>query len=282
MEISRIYKPECEICLSCATKKLLDIHFMENLVTETLKQRIRERMELLGKNPSSVALDANLSRSAVRDILSGKAKNPGIVTIYAIAQALECSESYLMGESDSLHYAESTDILIDVNARTSEISGTLEAGLFKQAPLDERGGIEDPFTEVVSFGRRERKPFRSTRRYLYRDLFLYRMGDSSLDELGIKRSDLIVAVYDPDSLHLKSGMLVIVSHRLAGNVEELSGRIVRQNGSSFSLLTASSGTAYAPIEITQKADEPATFHTVVGGKVFIEGVAVELTRQLDL
>jgi transcriptional regulator with XRE-family HTH domain len=258
---------------------------MVDLVTEALKERIKERMEKLGKNPSSVALDAGLSRSAVRDILSGKAKNPGIITIHQIADALECSYNYLMGWDDEIHYRESRDILIDVSARTSEISGVLEAGIFKQIPDETPPWHGDPFTETEpsKFGRRERKPFRSKRRYIHRDLYLYRVGDSSLDEYNVAKGDLIVAVFDPERMELRPGALVIVSHRLHGiNVEELSARIVSKNGNSFTLRAASSQTVYAPIELGDRTDEPATFHTLAGGKVFIEGIAVELTRQLDV
>ncbi|MCZ4091673.1 helix-turn-helix transcriptional regulator [Sinorhizobium psoraleae] len=66
-------------------------------MSEILKERIKSRMAALGKNPSSVALEAELGRSAVRDILSGKAKNPGYATVAAIARVLDCSVQYLTG-----------------------------------------------------------------------------------------------------------------------------------------------------------------------------------------
>jgi transcriptional regulator with XRE-family HTH domain len=250
---------------------------MDEFVTEQLKERIRERMEKMGKNPSSVATEAGLSRSAVRDILSGKARNPGIMTIHHIADALECSHNYLMGYTDELHYRESPDILIDFFARTSDISGMIEAGVFRQLPTSESS---------MEFGHRVRKPLRSAHRYMYRDLYLYQMADDSLEGLNIVKGDLLTAVFDPTAEAAPNGSLVVVSHSLQGtNVEELSARIVIRHSRGFTLSTKSAafgGTHFQSIEATEALEGFARFRTANGGEVFIEGVVVELTRQLDV
>jgi transcriptional regulator with XRE-family HTH domain len=259
----------------------MDICGMDEFTTEILKQRIRERMEAMGKNPSSVAVEANLSRSAVRDILSGKAKNPGMLTIHAIANVLECTYSYLTGEDDRLHPGEVKDILIDVFARTTDISGTLEAGVFRQLPppLEKNEVSRD-------FGRRDRMPLRSEHRYMYRDLYLYRVGDKSIEGLMITKGDLLTAVSDPAADVAPDGALVIVAHRLPGtSVEELSARKVKWRTKGFTLSTVPAdwgGTTYPDIEVTENLGSFDRFRTKEGGEVVIEGVVVEMTRQMDV
>lgn len=254
---------------------------MDEFTTDTLKERIRERMVAMGKNPSSVAIEAKLSRSAVRDILSGKAKNPGMLTIHAIADVLECTYSYLTGESDSLHPGEAKDILIDVFARASDISGTVEAGVYRQLPpqLEKHEVSRD-------FGRRDRKPLRSQHRYMYRDLYLYKVGDDSLEGLFITKGDLLTAVSDPAADSAPDGALVIVAHRLPGTqVEELSARRVKRLSKGFTLSTVPADwdrTTYPDIHVAEKLEEFDRYRTHDGGLVIVEGVVVELTRQLDV
>lgn len=69
-------------------------------MTTQLKEIIQSRMAELGANPSAVALKAGLSRSAVRDIMSGKSKSPSVDTLKAIATALECQVSDLLGAGE--------------------------------------------------------------------------------------------------------------------------------------------------------------------------------------
>ena len=65
----------------------------------TLAQRISTRIEYLETNPSNVALEAGLGRSAVRDILVGKVENPRIDTLRKLTGPLSCSLDYLTGAS---------------------------------------------------------------------------------------------------------------------------------------------------------------------------------------
>lgn len=257
-------------------------------MNEKLKERILERMTALEMNPSSVALEAGLSRSAVRDILSGKAKNPGMHTIHSIARVLKCTDDYLMGFSDEKYYAEATDILIDAPARWSDSSGTLEAGVFRQSLVNDHDtppdwdpfGSDDP--KVV---RRQRKPLRSRRRYIGRDLYLYIVGDGSLDEAAILKGDFVTVFHDPsgEGMEFKEGKIVVVSHRVPGlDAEELSGRVVTKRDGKPTLVTASSRGHFAPIQVVEAGDKPNSYKTAAGGMIEVEGVVVEVTRQMDV
>ncbi len=252
-------------------------------MNEILRDRIRERMDALGMNPSSVSLEAGLSRSAVRDILSGKAKNPGMMTLHSIARVLKCSDNYLMGYTDEKHYGEATDILIDANARRSDSSGTLEAGIFRQNAYKDPGF--DPFSDDPRVSFRSRKPLAGERRYQGRDLYLYIMGDDSLTDMSILKDDIMIAMHDVDGegMAFKEGKIYVISHRVPGlGAEELSARIAQNKDGKVHLVTSSKQAFFAPIIVENPAGEPNTFDTSTGGKIEVEGVIVELTRQLDL
>jgi transcriptional regulator with XRE-family HTH domain len=257
---------------------------------DILKDRITSRMQALGKNPSSVALEAGLGRSAVRDILSGKAKNPGFITISAIARALDCSSQYLMGDMEEVHAYEADDILISIDARTSEISGLLEAGVFRQVLSDTN---DDPFAEHTFMSREQRKrftrlekiPFRSKRRFIGRDLYLYEMGDSSMDRIHIAKGDLLTAVLDPHSpqINLQPGMIVVASRGAAGiGAEELSARIVEPTKGGALLRCNSYSAVFPEIKLNKKLDQPNHYEVESGGYVRIEGVVVSVTRQYEM
>ena len=254
-------------------------------MNEILRDRIKERMDALGMNPSSVSLEAGLSRSAVRDILSGKAKNPGITTLHSIARVLKCSDNYLMGYTEEKHYGEATDILIDANARRGDSSGTLEAGIFRQAAYKDQIDQFDPFVDDPRVSFRSRKPLSGQRRYQGRDLYLYIMGDNSLTDESIQKDDILIAMHDPsgDGMGFKDGKIYIISHRVPGlGAEELSARIARSRGGKFHLLTSSKEAFFAPIIVDGPSSDPNVYETVTGGKIEVEGIVVELTRQLDV
>lgn len=52
------------------------------------RQALRELVQLSGKSARKISLDANLGATAIRDILSGKSRDPGLGTLAAIAGEL--------------------------------------------------------------------------------------------------------------------------------------------------------------------------------------------------
>lgn len=66
----------------------------------TLVARIQARMQLLGLNPFSAAKKAGLGGDYVRDIIRGKVKNPSAERLGMLAEALECSLYYLLGQEE--------------------------------------------------------------------------------------------------------------------------------------------------------------------------------------
>lgn len=67
----------------------------------SLPDRVRRLMEAKGLNPHSTAVGSGLGEDAVRDILRGKAKDPGASKVLALAKLLETSVEALYVEDDA-------------------------------------------------------------------------------------------------------------------------------------------------------------------------------------
>jgi transcriptional regulator with XRE-family HTH domain len=63
----------------------------------SVKAGIRAQIAARGTTPAAVSLKAGLGKDVVRDILSGKSANPGIASLLALAAALDCDLSDLVG-----------------------------------------------------------------------------------------------------------------------------------------------------------------------------------------
>lgn len=78
----------------------------KNLI-ENLQEQIESRMHDKNLNARELERRAGLKISAVRNILSGQSKNPGIEVIAAIAKLLNCSTDELLGLEQEKSKAES-------------------------------------------------------------------------------------------------------------------------------------------------------------------------------
>lgn len=65
-----------------------------------LQRRVWDRMRTMGSNQFRLASDVGLGRDAVRDILRGKVRSPGAVSLSKLAKGLGTSIDYLIGETD--------------------------------------------------------------------------------------------------------------------------------------------------------------------------------------
>ncbi len=254
---------------------MTDIPYMEKT---TIAERIRLRLESLGKNPSAVALEAGLSRSSVLDILKGKAANPRLDTLQKLTGPLQCSLQYLTGavdrpgEPDALSPAEYA--LYD---------GTIE-----------RDALELAVGVYRDRGAQLRKPVPLT--MVYRDpdhpeqsVSLAVMGDESLRAIGILRGDLITyffAGFDDIDIPLVHGSIVLTRRVIGDGPAEYSARQVEISGGKVSLLLRPAADPGAVIEIRSHAGSDDSkylrnaYLTNPEAGIFIEGVAVRVTRVL--
>ncbi len=68
---------------------------------ETLQENLQTRMEDKELSPHELERKAGLKESAVRNILSGRSSNPGIESLTAIADMLDCSIDDLVGRTEA-------------------------------------------------------------------------------------------------------------------------------------------------------------------------------------
>ncbi|MCQ9144576.1 MULTISPECIES: hypothetical protein [Brucella/Ochrobactrum group] len=251
--------------------------------SDILKQRIQQRMDALGLNPSSVALHAELGRSAVRDILSGKAKSPKHITLYKIAEALECSASYLVGEIDTLFPKDDPEKWVALDRSTMEISGILEAGVYRKKGerflLDEEPTGYNPIWNP--------KTIENDRRFPGRKLAIYEMGDSSLDGLHIVKGDIVtILLADDDNVQLRDGQIVVALN-LPPDIKEmeLSARLVKKVDGAIHLSTFSKDRAFRPIiipDFDENSRDNKLLKSSYNEEVRIIGRAISLTRDFKM
>ncbi|MDB5579642.1 MAG: hypothetical protein JWR80_4818 [Bradyrhizobium sp.] len=253
----------------------------------TTAKRIAQRIEELGTNASAVSLQAGLGRSSVRDILSGKAQNPRIDTLQALAGPLACSVEFLTGESDrpgfappavaeSAHSAEMTWV--------ATVAYTAELGVFRTPKIGPEG-------QELTHARILKKPrtvaFDPSR---HDGWGLYQINDDTLIKRGILKGDYLTAE-EPftEIAALNPGDIIIIKRWIGKNpAEELSARLVAIIDGDIALTTASDVEVSEPI-ILKAPPSPAIaadeehLHNVYfleDGKITIEGIVFRVTRDL--
>jgi hypothetical protein len=243
---------------------------------KTLAERISERLVALDKNPSSAALEAGLGRSAVRDILAGKARKPQAETIAALARVLQCSVAYLLGETDD-PTSHTSDRFSDYDPTTMEITAILEAGVYRE---------DGPYESATDQGRAKEENF------AYKDLrlkdlaiSLYEMGDDSLAGLHILKGDVLTVAYDflNDEVALRDGMIVVCKYspRDAG-VHERCARLVEIVDGTVRLTLGPNSNKYRTLTFPEPAEKSEGlfygWDVDPPGKAYVEGVVVRITR----
>jgi phage repressor protein C with HTH and peptisase S24 domain len=71
-------------------------HMAEALDLKAIRKRIEDEMEAKGFSKRSLSIKANLSQTAVRDVLE-RTENPGVGTLHKLAEALEIPPEDLFG-----------------------------------------------------------------------------------------------------------------------------------------------------------------------------------------
>lgn len=102
---------------------------------ERLNRELRRRMGLLKTSPKRVSLEAGLSETAVKDILSGKSENPKHDTLEKIAKRLACTVQDLFGDN---RYKATADYAQPDVVSISELDVHVAAG---QSSSDDAGGL---------------------------------------------------------------------------------------------------------------------------------------------
>jgi transcriptional regulator with XRE-family HTH domain len=259
---------------------LSDIPVMSDIV----QNKIRERLEKLGKSAAGASIEAGLGRSAITDILAGNSGSPRLVTLEKIAHVLDCSVAYLIGSSlEPGVWSPLASAADDV--QLLPIYADLEIGVFRSVQRH-AGRFKDP----ALVRNEETFPAFGDDRYPDWPPTLYRAADNSMDDIGIHAGDILTALHGYGEEHvLTQGLLVVVRRTIeTQHLEERSLRIVdlRPDVGQIGLVARSRTDDYEPIVIN--TERAAAFHQKflnnvypeTDGSVWIDGVVVRATRRL--
>ncbi|MGB4101634.1 MAG: helix-turn-helix transcriptional regulator [Alphaproteobacteria bacterium] len=94
-------------------------------------QTLSRLIETRGMNPRQLSLMAGLNPTAVRDMLSGRARYPRYDTLQALARALDTTPAYLMGDQNAHQEpgTEQLDLLTEIIARLQEVAEDMQREL---------------------------------------------------------------------------------------------------------------------------------------------------------
>lgn len=95
-----------------------------NMTDTFIAQELKRRMEERGFKQKSLARDAELNETYVRDILKGRSKNPEASKLARIAAVLGCTADDLLGTGSSVLPVHTTQI---------EVRGDVQAGVWRDA-----------------------------------------------------------------------------------------------------------------------------------------------------
>jgi DNA-binding Xre family transcriptional regulator len=277
---------------------LADITFMTNSTPDTappnvVASRIKQRLADLKKNPSSVALEAGLGRSSVRDIVVGKAQNPRLDTLKKLTIPLECSLQYLTGASDvpglPMRWLQSSDPFTAINQMSlADQAVILEIGVFRTPRFDLAGEALET-TRPLEY----KRMILGDNRFPGWEVKLYTIEDNSLANRNIAKGDFFLGAQPPQNriIPIVPGGIVIVRHTIGTNdAQELSARLVTVIDGNIAL-ASDSDTAFDPlilrdpeVTVADEVDkiESATpnFYLTETGSIKIEGIIVQMFRDL--
>lgn len=254
---------------------------MPNIVSE----RIRSRLEALGKNPSSVALEAGLGRSSVRDIITGRVSSSRLDTLRRLTGPLECTLDYLTGDSDDPAKEGVFRQNVELDVVTDLIPTPAEAGVFRPVTT----ANERRTRAAAQFSHRTYHSARDYRLPTWH-VEIFEMIDDSQAGIGIMKGDVVKIARHPFDMQipLTDGSLVAVRRALSSpSLEEVSIRQVKITKAGISLVCSPRSGHVESIDIPEHLIDNESkllpnFYPVNGGSAEILGLAVEVVRQLPI
>lgn len=254
-------------------------------MTETLADRIRERLKAVGKSASAASTEAGLSNTVIRDILSGRVTSPQLGTLVKLTGPLECSIEFLTGSVPKPpRPPEPYDSYRAFDPHPTDITADLAVGVFKEPGIawkDDRPktGTYERYVVYNDPDRPDWPPL------------LYMMTDQSMEGAGIRAGDVLTAIAPPygSKIELMDGLLVIAKRSIGeGNAEEISAREVEFVEGEIRLVCRPGRGSIRPVTIREPsgsiresiANFMPDYYWSDEGSVTIEGVIIRLTREL--
>ncbi|ASP84786.1 XRE family transcriptional regulator [Sinorhizobium meliloti] len=252
-----------------------------------LAQRIRSRLETVGKSAAAASLEAGLGRSAVTDILSGNSGSPRLTTLEKLADVLECSLAYLVGASDAADPDDRTTAPTppSLAPKRVPIVGAVQIGVFQEEDILKRS-LSGPLPSAFVRGT-EKLPDWTVSATL--------LADDSLENFHISRGDILTIASPPtkeQAIPLRTGMLVGVKRRVAHEgIVEISVRYVKQEGSKIHLCAGDTDEfgrkpRFLTIDLKTVPDEgldgDPNQYAVSDGRIRIFGIIIRIEREIAI
>ncbi|WP_155951290.1 helix-turn-helix domain-containing protein [Rhizobium mesoamericanum] len=251
-----------------------------------LADRIRSRLEQIGKSAAAASLEAGLGRSAITDILSGNTGSPRVSTIEKLAPVLDTSVSYLLGIQDD----PDREYLMP-----PEIGRAPE----NKAPLIATAAVGVFQEDAIFFANLKN----DKRLHYVRGLEEFpdwtpqpaRMGDSSMEGVYLFWDDIFTVIIPPGSppksVPLQSGMLVLTKRRVQHEgIFEVSARYVKIRGREIHFETRPGDSGGDPrrtivdlsnVDESGLEDDPNQYPTT-DGRIRVIGVIIRTERSFPL
>lgn len=184
------------------------------------------------KTPRAASLLAGGGPDLVRDLISGKAKNPRADTLIALARVLACDVAYLTGEQDvPLSKAPNRGSVV-----MARIAGPVQAGHFVQVNLDQTEPSSRGFVPTV------RDPdFPSL------ELLAFEVLGDSINRRCEPGGYAIAVDFVEAGVRLRQGMCVVAERR-RGDLLELTIKIIRLVNGKHELHPDSTNPEWKPIQ----------------------------------
>ncbi|WP_426238139.1 helix-turn-helix domain-containing protein [Pararhizobium sp. DWP1-1-3] len=248
-------------------------------MTETIADRIQQRLDLLGKTPSGAAVEAGLGRSSIRDILMGRSQHSRIDTLRKLSVVLETSVEYLTGQTADPASKERTDASDSFNFQITQARTILEAGVFRPAKdADNRGSPTENFVALPEPRLAGWEPS------------IYLLADDSMAAAGWSNRDIISAYHNPDGevIELYHGTFVIARQEIesAGLVEWSARRVHVEDDDRVYLECVPAENkktqdAFATVEIGEEL-RLNTYAVDRGRIITIEGLVGTVIREMPI
>lgn len=243
----------------------------------SLADRIRERLEKVGKSASGASLEAGLSRSAIPDILSGSSTSPRLDTLLKLTKPLQCSIHYLVSDDPETPAAESQESRFrDYSLET--VIRDIESGVFrKDWPNDWNARRAD-----AEAGKIAEYAVADDPRLPGRRVHLYRLADTSMGDAGLNYGDILhVAEDGDDQIDLFPGQIVLLQRFLGdGGLSEFAVREVADGAGGIDLQPRPSAGAFDAYTIPYTTFGSANAYRMADGWLAVRGTVCGIYREL--
>jgi transcriptional regulator with XRE-family HTH domain len=207
-----------------------------------MQQRLANALEARQLSQNEVSRRIGGSMGLVRDILSGKSQAPTITTVRSIADALNVSTAYLIGEIDTYFPVAGTQSRI----AEAEIIGRCAVGVWQDLGAPQPSG---------------RIEFVADSRFPQADYFAYAVDGDSATLVAPSGSHAICVKVQEFGREIRENMVVVARRVLKEGLAETSIRTVVRTPRGMQLVCPSPNPSHGVIELSSEG--VAVLHVVI-------------------